>query len=245
LSTLTRDQIERLKAVLEDGSRALAHVTTGYELDAKEIDRLVSEGYIKTEEIENLVAEGYHHGAVYSRLSEAESMTADQFRKHLEANPLELSDVEQLAFQNALARAGSLCVGLGNRWSATLNTVIVNADAALATRQREIIGDATANAIALRKTRQQLATDLRQLTSDWGRDWDRIAATELHQAHQEGYAESVIADYGNDALLAKVPEPDACEHCIPMAGYRSRNRPVGGTHRARTTPAGNRPIGNP
>lgn len=224
MGTLTAEQLERIKAVLVDGSRALAYVTTGYVLTGDEILRLVKAGYLKTEDVDNIISGAFHAGAVSSRMAEAVTMTAAEFEAHLKVNPLALSDTEQVALDEAKERAGMYCVGLGNRWSDELGRVVIDADADLAREKREIIGDATAEAVAKRRSAKQLRSDLRQLTEDWSRDWDRIAHTELQRAYEHGYAEGTIEQYGDGELLAKVPEPDACAECMRL--YTDGERPI-------------------
>jgi hypothetical protein len=210
MAILTPTQIERLKKILEDASKALAVASLDHQLTTTEVDRLVAEGYLTKAEALNIIEGAYKHGAILTRLAEAGTMNVEQFQEHLKANPLAMSPVEKLAFENARDRAGTFCVGLGNRWSDKLGAIVINADADLANRMRENIKSTTAVAIAKRKTAQELRSDLRQLTKDYTRDWDRIAQTEIQQAHQEGYIEQIREEFGDDELLAKIPEPDAC-----------------------------------
>lgn len=214
MAILTPKQMERLKKILEDASKALAVASLDHQLTTTEIDRLVAEGYLTKAEALNIIEGAYKHGAILTRLAEAGTMNVEQFQTHLKANPLAMSPVEKLAFENARDRAGTFCVGLGNKWSDKLGAIVINADKDLADRMREDIKSTTAVAIAKRKTAQELRSDLRQLTKDYTRDWDRIAQTEIQQAHQEGYFEHTVEVFGEDELLAKVPESDACEQCI-------------------------------
>lgn len=60
------------------------------------------------------------------------------------------------------------------------------------------------------------AATLREASGDWVRDWDRVAATELHASRQAGYADNVRRHHGDDAEVFKRPMPDACSYCLEL-----------------------------
>jgi hypothetical protein len=210
---LTKQQIAQLKQIVQDASTALAISSFGYELPTADVQRLVDDGWIDQADIDRLTDDSYHAGVVTSDDPGAEKDSLVEIQRKLRVNPVKLSEVEERAMGIAQERAGQYAVGLGNRWSASLGRVVVDADQELAQRTRKIIRDETATAVAERKTRQELATRLGQMTEDWSRDWDRIAATELQAAHQEAYFEASLERHGEDGLMARVPDPGACRHC--------------------------------
>jgi len=224
MALLTPEQIQRLQQIIRDSSTALAIATTGYEVSPEELQRLVDEGYLDPSKLDNVVLDSFSFGQLMTRMDEAKSMSYPEFQKYLAKNPVPMTPVERQAYDTAKARAGTYCVGLGNRYNQELGTVIINADSELAAKTRKIIRDETATAIARRETVGQLKTRLGQATGDWARDWHRIAATETQLAHQEGLLNQVTKDYGEDALLAKIPEPGACEHCERL--YLENGRPM-------------------
>jgi hypothetical protein len=210
---LTPEQLAQLRKIIQDASTALAISTTGYKVTDAEVQRLVDEGYLQPDATADLVFTAFEHGALTARLAEARSMSWPEFHEHVRANPFELSEVEERARDLAQARAGTLCVGLGNRWSTGMDRVIINADQELAEKMRETIQDTTASAIQRRRSLGSLRSDFRQITKDWSRDWDRIAHTEVHQAHQDAFMESTLERQGPEAMMAKIPDPDACDTC--------------------------------
>lgn len=212
---LTQEQLAKLRQIIQDASNALAISTFGYELPDEEIERLVAEGWIDLRTVENLTDGSYQIGVLHAEGGPADETLAEAQRK-LKAAPVQLSEIERRAMGIASSRAGEYCVGLGNRWSANLGRIAVDADQQLARETRQAIREQTSQAVVERKTYQQLASDLRGLTEDWGRDWDRIAATELQAAHQEGFFEATIERYGDDAQMARVPDPGACPICIRL-----------------------------
>jgi hypothetical protein len=220
--SLTPEQIAAIRAILDDASQAIAISTFGVEPDKAIVDRLVEEGYLTREVALDLARTAFSHGVLTGREADQQAFAhaADQASRQLtfddllkRQNKIPLSDAEKRAREIAADRAGQYCVGLGNRWSDTFNRVLVDADHQLANNTRGIIRDKTKVAIEERKTRGQLKSDLRQATQDWTRDWDRIAHTEMQNAHQEGVFESIVERKGMEALLARVPDPGACDDC--------------------------------
>jgi len=237
---LTPKQISELMQILHDGSTAIAIRTAGHVVPREEFDRLQAQGYLPaTLVFSDMIADSYKLGMLMQQQEPAKAWNYAQLSDHLRANPVPLGPAEKRAVDIAQRRAGIFCVGLGNRFSAELGAVIVDADQELAQRTREGIQRETSTAIAKRETVKQLKSRLGNLTGDWARDWDRIAATETHMAHQEGVADE-IASRDGDEQMAKVPEPDACSACREhyLENGKPRVMPVSWWHGNGTTNAG-------
>ena len=216
---LTAQQISDLRTIVNEASLAIAITTMGHLPDPEVIEHLREAGYLTDEQALDLAGLAFDHGIITGREEHPQayaqaslSVTWDE----LKVMNAPLSGAESRARQLARERAGQYCVGLGNTWDSVLNRVIIEADRNLANRTRATIRDATKTAIEKRKTKGQLRSDLSQATGDWSRDWDRIAATEMQQAHQEGVFEAVVAQHGEEELLAKVPEAGACKNCLRL-----------------------------
>jgi hypothetical protein len=211
MPVLTPEQLAQIRAVIQDASTALAVTTTGYDVSDTEVQRLVDAGWVNPKVVDDIVAGSFTFGKHLARGAEiAANMSLKQFAAQ---KPLPLTVTERHAVGIARQRAGIFCTNLGHRYSDEVGRYVVQADAHLAEQTREVIRDEVARKLVERRTRKQLASDMRSLTQDWGRDWGRIAATESQMAMQEGFLEGVIGEYGDDELLAKVPEPEACEDC--------------------------------
>lgn len=100
---------------------------------------------------------------------------------------------------------------VGEIWDG--EAIRVEADPDLRARNVEAIRRATADAIATGRTPGQLASDLGHIGDDWARNWDRIAATELQMAANEGVAIAAVREFGYEARVARVPNADACPSC--------------------------------
>lgn len=210
---LTPEQIADLLQIIRDGSTAIAIRTAGHTVTKPEFERLQRAGYLpKTLTYSTMIQDSYALGRLMQQQAAAKNWTYKELRDHLAKNPVDTSPAERQAIEIAQRRAGTYCVGLGNTYSQETHTLLIEADQALAQRTREGIRKETSEAIAKRETVKQLKSRLGNMMGDWKRDWDRIAASETHQAHQDGVANEIAAR-GDDERAAKVPEPDACEKC--------------------------------
>ena len=210
---LSPAQLAQLQQIIRDASTSLGISTFGMQASPEDLQRLAAEGYLDPAHLTDLAMDSFAFGTLMSRLPKAKDMTLDQFKAHLEANPLALSPEQQAAVDVARDRGGRYCVGLGDTYSRKLNEYVTVADAELAKQRRDLIADKTAWAIEEDKGRKSLAAELRRETGDMARNWERIASTEMHLAHQEGFFEATVKQHGTGELLAKIPEPSACEDC--------------------------------
>lgn len=211
---LTQAQLLEIRQIILDYHNAFIANVVSPELIAPEIlKRLKAKGLIDIQ-IKS-IQDAYLYGQLLAHLENpaVATMTYEQFKQHLKRHPIPLTTVEKHAIQMAEARAGQFCAGLGNRVDTATGTVLINADSDLRNQLHTVIRDETSEAIARRESVGQLTSRLGWATQDFTRDWRRIANTEMQEAMQTGLAEKYKAKYGTDILVAKVPMPDACEHC--------------------------------
>lgn len=74
---------------------------------------------------------------------------------------------------------------------------------------RAIVRDALADGDSWQKLSGKLAGAF----ASSGRDWERVARTELQGAYNEGVLAAGMTQFGGQARIARVPESDACKHC--------------------------------
>jgi hypothetical protein len=60
----------------------------------------------------------------------------------------------------------------------------------------------------------QLSSELYHTMGDKARDWDRIGFYELNQSKKEGEAMALLAKYGKEKLVYKLPLATACPQCL-------------------------------
>lgn len=139
------------------------------------------------------------------------------------APPPGLGPAQREAWIQARTRAGEYARGLGNKVSEEMETLVAEVwdedavvgpvDEDLRIETREAIREETADAIAHGRTADELARRLAHRTGDWARDWRRIAATELQGAYSDGVVIDALRYDGDDARVARIPEPGACKQC--------------------------------
>lgn len=131
----------------------------------------------------------------------------------------ELTQAEQASLQWARTKAAQHVQGLGNVVASDFSTIAIEADAQLRRQAEEIIREEVSENVQKREAWRQIVTALGDRTDDWARDLGRIAATEKHDAIQQGQARAMKRKRGRgsgDVRVSKQPNPDACKHCIRL-----------------------------
>lgn len=134
-----------------------------------------------------------------------------------------LTEMEQEAYRQARNRAGEYARGLGNYVDQRTQTVIKEiwqgeviqrfADKDKREENLELLRERTAEAIAHGWTADELARRMARETGDFGRNWERIAETELQGAYNDGVFIEAVKYEGKGARFARVPDAGACEAC--------------------------------
>jgi hypothetical protein len=127
------------------------------------------------------------------------------------------------AWIQAKVRAGEYARGLGSvirQWPNDVErevwageSIVTEVDVETRRAKRQAIRDLTAEAVEKRWTPEKLASELGHKTQEWSRNWNRIAATELQNAHNEGVAITALRNDGTEARVARIPESNACADC--------------------------------
>lgn len=103
--------------------------------------------------------------------------------------------------------------GLGNKVVSNMTNKILTSSATEKNRLRKVIADKSIEAIEKNRSMQQLASDLRVITADWGRDFSRISNYIMQEAYSYGRAQQILEDYGEDAEVYKQTFPGVCTPC--------------------------------
>lgn len=109
--------------------------------------------------------------------------------------------------------------GLGNRIATNFSNRILTASTAEQNNIREKVKKKTKKAFKENKSIQKLASELREMTEDWARDFSRISDYVMQEAYGFGRAQQILEDYGEDAMVYKQTFPGVCEPCIKNYGY--------------------------
>lgn len=141
--------------------------------------------------------------------------SVESFRERAGEAHAALSEWERRMAAAARTRGASFVLGLGNRVSDDFATVVISSDNAKARELKQVIAEQTAQSIEAREGWRTLRSRLgEELGEDWTRNLNRIAGTEIEAAVNGGMADAIEAMDGAGALVAVIPQPDACPTCL-------------------------------
>ena len=212
---LTSDQLAKLRRIIEDRHLAFAVRIYGKRVVPDDVYRRLKDAGLLTGVDHDTAKDAYQVGRVLQALNTpaAADMSFDAFQAYLKANPIPLSDVEQRAVGLAASRGAQYIVGLGNKVATQTGQMLIEADAELRNKLKEDIRDQVARGLASRQTVKQIKSDIGHKTGDWTRDLDRIAATEVSMAMNEGLAAKLADDHGDDVEVAVRSRRGCCDQC--------------------------------
>lgn len=124
-----------------------------------------------------------------------------------------MTAVQESAVDYARRRGAARIVGLGNRIADDLTTLAIESEGETRKELKTKVVEATAESLIRRETSKKLASRIGNATNDWTRDLNRIAETELEEAHQQGMVDTWQKPLTNGFRLAKRPGPGACKSC--------------------------------
>ena len=81
----------------------------------------------------------------------------------------------------------------------------------------DVIRQEVGTAVLTKTKASEVARRIRSRVGDMARDFERIAETELQAVHNEGQIYQGIDLYGNEALIARIPEANACSSCLELS----------------------------
>lgn len=219
---LSRAQIERLAEIIRQHTTWFAWRVFGeQEISEKDLQRLKHSGKLPMDvsvssikysyvlgKLESLLKEGEYKRLTWEQLQEAARGRYTSIDKY-QIDAAELS--AHTKFRNLL---GDIQDGLYQRMSDATNRVITEGNI------RETIADKIRTGVDLSQAYTKVASELVESLKETKRNWERVAATEMHAARQRGIAAAIIqkediyADSdGVDSNVAVVHDSDMCEDC--------------------------------
>ena len=209
---LTKDQLKKIEKVIRDRMLRFTYETVGEApLTDAEIASLKEAGVIRGS-VRHLTGEAYTIGKVVALMDKAEARDmgfTGIMKLAKERKFIETTAVEKQAMDWAATHTGQYIKGLTDDMIRDATTVASRAaSTAIRAVQDEVI-----STIKNRKTISELKTALYDVLDDKGRDWLRIASTEMTSAIQQGIYAEIRENYGADQYVYKRPAADACPHC--------------------------------
>tara|TARA_R110000824_G_scaffold39430_10_gene119303 strand:- start:527 stop:1543 length:1017 start_codon:yes stop_codon:yes gene_type:complete len=141
-------------------------------------------------------------------------------------SPDRLGTGHQAAYEQAYTRSGEYVRGLGNKVGEDGRAIVLEewageditmpVDEAKRGMRIDDIRAEVAEGVKRGDTARRVASKLGWKSDEWGRDWNRIAQTEMQGAYNDGQVIRAIKVYGDRARVARIPHPDACQYCISL-----------------------------
>lgn len=159
----------------------------------------------------------YQFGIIAEALGDkrAKQMNFDQFNEFIgSGNFIPLTFEEEQAVNFLKQRAYSDIKGLGNRYFEKLNRVLIEVDKNKRKHLEKLIQETTISAVENRKSVKELAADLREITQDWKRDFERMAGYLMHEAYSHGKVAGMLRKgKASEIQVYYSVKPGACEVC--------------------------------
>ena len=211
----------KVRNVFEAHMRALEARLFGPEavgLSPDDVQSLVDAGVmtqVEADEVLDLSGRAYTFGKMRAESEAAGEMfrpgDAMTFNRMVAQAPL--TATETMAAARARAVAGQWAVGLGRKVADQAAGITSLEDPALRAAVMGDIQDIVSAGIESRTSWRKIASQLAEKTGDWTRDWMRLASTEVQRAQEFGAARWIADEFGENANVAKIPNPDACPTC--------------------------------
>ena len=230
---LTIEQIRQIAALIEDYHLGFALRVVGFGATGAseaDVNRLVALGILSPDEATrlgqldafrdatNLSILRQHAedlvGPARSNAARAavNSLSWDALRDHIKANPIPMDARQRAAVEWAATSAGERIIQRGRAVSAKMVSDALGQHSSASTVET-MTKEATVRAIREGLARRKLASDLGWASRNWDHDWQRVARTELQEADNRGTAATIADRHGDEADVARVPNPDACDDC--------------------------------
>lgn len=192
-------------------------------ISTEEYEEIVAYGKLPlNEESISLVERSYILGRLKALLRRTEYKDL-LYQDVLNADLAQLTALEELVLEEAKLRAGTHVKGLADDISrgAFLRLAEALQRTVDESTVQGIIQDQTALAIKEKKSYVELAENLAQeLKTDWSRDWEKVATTEMQRAKVRGQAAAIsngVGMYANtggpSSHVSIIPSPGTCEDC--------------------------------
>jgi len=205
---LTKAQLSKIEKIIRKRFRAFSLKTLGKRaLTEEEIAELKASGLLPSH-VREFIADAHTIGKIAATLgpTTARTLTYEQILE-MAKKMTRQTGVEEKAIEYATAHAGQYIKGIED-------DIVKDVVLAATKTSVEVLRQKVSEAIKDRITPSQLKSNLFHAIDNRGRDWQRIATTELQNSIQQGiYNELASGEGGDDQLCYKRPSPSACKHC--------------------------------
>lgn len=216
---LTVKKIQRLFDVIENTTIKFIALNLGIKTLTKKDLNILKKNGVDLNKLKSTdsVGNAYKFGIISESLGDkrTKDMTFNQFQHFIEGNEyLPLSEIDKDAIEFLRQRSYSDIKGLGNTYNQKLNKFLINTSKVKRKHIEKLIQQTSIQAIEKKQTIRELAQELRNLTKDWGRDFERIADYLMHEAYTQGKISSMLKRGNADDLEVYFSVKNgACKEC--------------------------------
>lgn len=189
----------------------------------EEYNQLIASGLVSQDDIDtfkHVFQSGYLAGWQQDQNTYSGISSKGAYRKGwesaLKAGMPPLSPVEEAALFQLKAKGASHLKGLGNKYADNLTTIAIETEHETRKVLEAGISEQISEGILHRETARKVASRLGDFSNDWARDLRRIAATEMEDAYQHGWASYYNATSGPETRVARLVDPDGCKDCLRL-----------------------------
>ena len=206
---LSKAQLKKIEKIIRKRFTRFTMKTVGPKaLTTEEIDELKAQGLLPSH-IREYIGDAHTLGKISATLGPATARGLTYGQVLEMAKKMEVqTDVERRAIQYAVDHAGQYIKGLED-------DMVRDTMLAATKTSSQILRQEVSNAIKDRITPSQLKSNLFHALDNRGRDWQRVASTELQNSIQQAIYGEIreSSDDGDNQLCYKRPAPNACKHC--------------------------------
>lgn len=221
MNVLTQDQIDEVLKIINFNHVNFISEQVGSEVLASSDIELLKEFGIDVESLPKYGAidNAFKFGVLSNSLAEAklQKLSYEHFKDFLkQGNGIPLSKQERFALNNVKHRTYSDIKGLGNKIQKDFQTTLIEQSYSNRKKYEKIIQDSSAKNIIIRGSIKDLVSELGHKTNDWTRDFGRISDYVMHDAFDNGRAENIKSNFGDQAAVYKEVYEGACKYCIKL-----------------------------
>lgn len=216
MQLLTDRQLREVTRLINDYHSAfVVNIGLGDIIPDDDVKRLKKMGLIDLMP-KSLAEDAFMFGFLADALSEskAKKMSYDGFKQWLKFQKPALSHEEMAAVKHIRRSLATHVRGIGGKMDKGTHEVLVEADQDLRRRLAATVKRELIRGIEKRKSIAEIVNKLRKSTKESARDWQRVVATELNNAFQEGKLTTIMkANKGRDPRVFKRVKKSACAEC--------------------------------
>lgn len=165
---------------------------------------------------QGIIEHAYYFGILAEALGDkrAQNMSYADFTRFLATGTfIPLTQTEEFALEQLKGRAYTDITNLSNRMKNAVSNSALKHNQSRQSFVANAIKKKAMNAVAMRKSARELASELAEMSKDWEVDWLRIAYYLMHEAYNTGRAQNILKTYGKNAEVYFDVYEGACQEC--------------------------------